>query len=354
MTKNNIEFAKDSRTYELDLIRFIAALCVVIYHYKTLLVENIDNSPIFTNTLYSITKFGYLGVDLFFIVSGFVIFSSALNRTCSQFVVSRFVRIYPTLWVCASATAASLYFFEDSYSISIMHYLANLTLFHTYIGIESIDGVYWTLVTEIKFYICIYLLIFFKVIEKYKIWLTIWLGLTILFFISHQPFFLGWFISPYYSPYFISGITFYLAKKNGYGVFHILTLSISLVLACIYAYDIIDDFSRNISQLDRIIAVLIVCIFYLIFYLISVDKISMKASKTLMLMGGMTYPLYLLHNLIGKAIFNFYSEYIQPIPLIFIVLAFVIFLSYMTHVYIELKYSNKIKLYLFNLLNKLS
>ena len=189
------------------------------------------------------------------------------------------------------ATAASLYFFEDSYSISLLHYLANLTLFHTYIGIESIDGVYWTLVTEIKFYICIYFLIFFKVIEKYKIWITIWLGLTILFFISHQPFFLGWFISPYYSPYFISGITFYLAKKNGYGIFHVFTLSISLVLACIYAYDIIDDFSRNISQLDRIIAVIIVCSFYMIFYLISVEKISMKASKTLMLMGGMTYPL---------------------------------------------------------------
>ena len=341
---------KFKRTYELDLIRFLAAVSVVIYHYKTLIVKSMDNYPDFTASLYSITKFGYLGVDLFFIVSGFVIFSSALNRTPSEFAISRIIRIYPTLWVCATATAAILIIFTGFGSFQPLKYVTNLTLFHSYMGIDSIDGVYWTLVTEIKFYLCMFLLIYFGLFNKYKIWIAIWLCLTILFFVNSQPFFLGWFISPYYSPYFISGIIFYLARKDGYNLFYVITLLTSLVLASIYAYDVIDSFSKNISQLDRVIAVAIVCSFYLIFLLISLEKLTLKASKVFIIMGGMTYPLYLLHNVIGKTIFNYFSNIIHPIPLIFIISIMIFYISYLAYEYIEVRYSKRLKLSLNSLL----
>ena len=337
------------RTYELDLIRFIAALCVVIYHYKSLVVASMPQNLEFTTRLYSITKFGYLGVDLFFIISGFVIFASANNRTWYQFSVSRIVRIYPTFWVCLTLTSVIILLSKNADSINIIKYLTNLTLFHTYLNIESIDGVYWTLVTEIKFYICIFLLLYFKYFDKYKIWIPIWLVLTILFFVMEQPFFLGWFISPYYSPYFISGIIFYLAKRDGYSLFHIIILLVSLILACNYAYEIIDSFSKNISNLDRVIAVLIVCGFYLLFFMISLGRLSIKKYKYLPVLGGMTYPLYLLHNLMGKTFFHMLNEYLEPIPLIFMISAVIILLSYIVHTYFEKKYSNNVKNYLLNL-----
>ena len=136
----------------LDLIRFLAAMAVLIFHYKSKYIETLPVDSELAAVIYSVTKFGYLGVDLFLLVSGFVIFASAMNRTPSQFLISRGTRIYPTFWVCASFTCLLILVYPDSFSsVSPLQYLANLTLFHEYLGVKGIDGVYWTLVVELKF-----------------------------------------------------------------------------------------------------------------------------------------------------------------------------------------------------------
>ena len=68
------------RDIGLDLLRFSAALAVMIFHYKSKYLEAMA-IPIAESTLYQVTKFGYMGVDLFFLISGYVIFNSALGRT---------------------------------------------------------------------------------------------------------------------------------------------------------------------------------------------------------------------------------------------------------------------------------
>ena len=340
---------KNSRSYELDFIRFMAAISVLIYHYKSLLVTSLPGSPDFTEHLYAITKFGYLGVDLFFIISGFVIFSSALNRSSFEFAVSRVVRIYPTFWICVTLTTATLLMTHGTGTIDATRYLLNLTLLQEYFDFKDIDGVYWTLVTEIKFYVSIFLLIYFGIIGKHKIWIPVWLVLTILFFLFKQPFFLGWFISPYYSPYFIAGIMFYMAKKEGYDTFKITILLVSLILACIYAYEIIDSFSRHISRSDRFIAVSLVCSFYLLFYLVTTGKFTISKSRSLVIMGGMTYPIYLLHNVLGKEIYYQLNTYLEPFSSVLIITIIVLILSYSVHIYFEKKYSASLKSFLLNI-----
>ncbi len=57
-----------------------------MYHYIT-------NETLFP-ILSEITKFGYLGVALFFMISGYVITLSAANRSALEFAISRFVRLY--------------------------------------------------------------------------------------------------------------------------------------------------------------------------------------------------------------------------------------------------------------------
>ena len=83
------------RVFELDVLRFSAALAVVIYH---LTYRQIDGQYLFASADL-ITRFGYLGVNLFFMISGFVILWTAVGRTPAKFAISRFSRLYPIFWV---------------------------------------------------------------------------------------------------------------------------------------------------------------------------------------------------------------------------------------------------------------
>jgi peptidoglycan/LPS O-acetylase OafA/YrhL len=81
-----------TRLLELDVFRGLAALAVVLFHYTTVYERTYDHHD---EMLFDFSL-GHYGVQLFFIISGFVIFMT-LNRTKSalDFVVSRFSRLYP-------------------------------------------------------------------------------------------------------------------------------------------------------------------------------------------------------------------------------------------------------------------
>ena len=82
-----------SRVNEIDLLRFIAALAVVFFHY-TFRGYAADAMTIMPYPLLApFSKYGYLGVELFFMISGFVILMTAANGSLRKFVVSRFVRL---------------------------------------------------------------------------------------------------------------------------------------------------------------------------------------------------------------------------------------------------------------------
>lgn len=349
-----MEGQKD-RFGELDLIRFFAAVSVLIYHYKTKYIESLGANPSLADLIYSITKFGYLGVDLFFIISGFVIFASALDRTAFQFAVSRITRLYPTLWVCVSITAISSLLLRGIDSkITVTQWLANLTLFNRRLGIEDIDGVYWTLEVEIKFYFCILVLVTCGLIRHYKLWIPAWLAATASFLVLKQPFFMGWFISPEYSSYFIAGIIFYLIRKDGFRFFHAAILAPAMVISSVHAYRMISSFSKNVSEEDRFIAVGIVWCLYALFFIIATKKFTVRSSATVAAIGGTTYPLYLLHNRMGKEMYDAFSGTISPLCLILLIAALIHLASWLIHRYLERSIADRIKQYLFTLSTRLS
>jgi len=91
-----------TRFYEIDLLRFIAAISVVFYHYAFIGVTRPDYNPLVFPALVPIAKYGYLGVELFFIISGYVVLLSAQGKTVRQFFVSRVTRLYPAYWVACT------------------------------------------------------------------------------------------------------------------------------------------------------------------------------------------------------------------------------------------------------------
>ncbi|WP_196138873.1 acyltransferase [Aliikangiella sp. G2MR2-5] len=335
------------RLVNLDIIRFIAAFSVLIYHYKSKFCTSLPETSVLSQNVYSITKFGYLGVDLFFLISGFVIFASANNRTAIQFLISRATRILPTFWVCLVITTFVLLSIgTEGSKISIFSFLANFFLVHEYVNQPAVDGVYWTLITELKFYACVFLLILLGGFKYYRAWILLWLAATLCFFVCEQPSFMGWFISPYYSPYFISGIIFYLAKKEGYTLYNLLILSISLPLALYNGYITIDSFAKDVSIADKVIADLLICLFFFIFYLISKDKLQVKERRFWLLLGGITYPLYLLHNLMGKVIYDELHEYLPSFILLALITLCMVLASLFIHTKLERRISDRLKSFL--------
>jgi peptidoglycan/LPS O-acetylase OafA/YrhL len=90
------EKPRTSRLVEIDALRGVAALAVVLFHYTTHFTKLFGASPPPTISF----SMGHYGVNLFFIISGFVIFMT-LEKTLRpmDFVVSRFSRLFPTYWV---------------------------------------------------------------------------------------------------------------------------------------------------------------------------------------------------------------------------------------------------------------
>lgn len=101
-----------SRLQLLDYGRFAAAIAVMLFHYT---FNGTVNGKITSLThipeLISITKYGYLGVEFFFMISGYVIFYSAKHRNAAQFVVARATRLYPAYWTAVLFTSCMIFFF---------------------------------------------------------------------------------------------------------------------------------------------------------------------------------------------------------------------------------------------------
>lgn len=333
------------RLFALDLIRFFAAFFVVLYHYTYR-----PDSPELT-LIGTFSQFGYLGVPLFFMISGFVIAMSAENRTPIQFAISRFLRLYPTLWVCVFFTVAVTAFLSEK-NYSNGQILFNLTLLNEYIGFEDIDGVYWTLKQELKFYFCIFLLLILGLLKKYKIWITAWTIMTVTYTFWQQPFFMGWFISPGYSPLFISGVILYLIHKNGWSSYAISTLTIAFTLAMINTYNQTNGFISSPTAVEKSTACLLTAVFYLILIGLSNSWINIPQHRLYITLGSLTYPLYLIHNSAGQAMLQSLPEKMNYGLQVILVTGIMLSISWLIYELVENRLVSPIKKWIFKSLNK--
>ncbi|KSA14309.1 acyltransferase family protein [Maribacter dokdonensis] len=344
LSKNN------KRIYQIDLFRFIAALSVVFFHYFfNGYLSGLSNLNF--GQIGEIFKYGYLGVNLFFIISGFVIPLSISQRSLKKFVVSRFVRLYPTYWLCVTITFLAILFFGyPKFSVNPTQFLVNLTMFQNYVKIESIDGVYWTLFIEMKFYIFIigiYLIL--NKIRTFKIdyVIYIWLVLTILNLLFTDLFLfkiLNYFLVLEWSSYFISGIIFHEIYKFGLKKKFAFLLTISMIIsifkAASNAQNLESIYSTNFSP---VIIAAIIFFFYLQMFLVSIGKLNNINSNKLTKIGMLTYPLYLIHQNVGFILINNLENYFPKKILMFFVISIMLVLSYIISEFYDPKISSKLK-----------
>lgn len=287
------------RINELDVFRGFAVLMVVLYHYTTRY-----------NQLYGHTKedyflnfnFGNLGVQLFFIISGFVIFKT-LERCGSvkEFAYKRAIRLYPIYIIGVVLTYLSVTLYQlEGRTVSLFDAIINLTLIEGLIPgkIEYVDGAYWSLTVELLFYIIMGFMLFVGLVKKIEIPLIAWLIFSMFIRYLDVNFdhiiltALNYYGILTYCNLFIAGIMFYKLKSHNKPIYH------GTILLCLIPEFLFSGITDGVM----------VTVFFTLFYALIYGKLSFINSKKLTHLGTISYALYIVHQNLGYIIINFLEK----------------------------------------------
>lgn len=298
------------RYAELDLFRFSAAIMVLLYHFTASGIGNTAHDDrynlIATNTLIpwvtEASRFGFLGVNLFFMISGFIIFVSAASRSAVDFAVNRAIRLYPTYWLSIIFTLIVLYgFLGMDFSLPLTNILANLTMVQPYLGVRHLDAVYWTLVVELHFYFLVFLLLITRQMGAWRFWLTLWLLTSWFYTLFGQPFFYSYLFEAQYAGYFIAGILFSTHYKKRWDSWSVAMLIAALFLCLYHLPKQIALYNFGEATFGMVmVGNLIVLLMFSLFIAFSSGRFTLSSRPLLIWLGALTYPLYLTHHQFGR------------------------------------------------------
>ncbi|WP_091768142.1 acyltransferase family protein [Blastococcus aurantiacus] len=290
----------------LDVLRFVAAMAVLCFHY---LVSGIGNGKVATLDFagpVDVAKYGYLGVDLFFMISGFVISYSALGRTAREFVVGRAVRLYPAFWVAVAFTSAlTLVIGTDRLAVTAEQVVVNLTMFPTELGQWAVDGVYWTLLYELYFYALVAVVLLVGAGKRLDLvlgtWAFVMLAIRLLAPEHAEHPLAGGFYALFAVGAMVASI-----RRSGPGVFNVAALTAAVLVG--FHHTIVDETASRAASTGLeysqpvVAAVLVVSLLSVLSTCLpAVARLRLRHAA---LLGALTYPVYLIHAHFGYMVFS--------------------------------------------------
>jgi peptidoglycan/LPS O-acetylase OafA/YrhL len=274
----------------IETIRGLAALAVCLFHFSKGNIEFIGSTVWYQR----IVSNGWLGVEAFFVVSGFIIPYSLVKsgytvKRFFQFLAKRCLRIEPPYLLSIVLVILLGYlstlapgFKGEAFRFNTWQTLSHIAYLPAHLGFNWLLPVYWTLEAEFHYYILIGLLLPF--LWKNQTWLLIGFvcGLAASFFIPLYVF--------SFMPLFVMGMAV-CAVKTGKLSHHILWI----VLAIAVSVSLIKGQPFSMTLVGALTAILI-C--YAAF-----------RTKATDFLGKISYSLYLLHVPIGGRIINLFGRY---------------------------------------------
>jgi peptidoglycan/LPS O-acetylase OafA/YrhL len=341
------------RYYEIDLLRFMAALAVVLFHFTFRGFHGDHLSPVEYPVLGSVFKYGYLGVEFFFIISGYVVLLSAQGKTLAQFFTSRVMRLFPAYWVVCTLCFVVVRLFGPAVhapgwspllDAPLKAYLYSMTMLQTFFGVPNLDGVYWTLAYEISFYFLIALLLAFGWLRRteHVLWvLAGWLAYCALVGPATDTNAFSFLLFPRYAPFFIAGMVFYLLQTSQAARWKLYTLlGAAYALGLQAAFSRAAENARNYTQPFSLVVVTgLFTLFFVVFLLIIYRKINLGQAKWAAFVGALTYPLYLAHHSMGYVLLQWLGPHVDKYVLLVGLLALFMGLAYLLHISVERRYS---------------
>ncbi|WP_415925327.1 acyltransferase family protein [Streptomyces sp. ME19-01-6] len=295
------------RLRALDGLRLLAALMVAAYHYGG---RNGEISQAWGTspreqfpTASSYFAYGCLGVQIFFVISGFVICMSGWGRPLRSFFASRVSRLYPAYWAAILIITVVFALPWVAYkSVSPSDTLVNFTMLQQPLGADRVLGVCWTLWAELRFYALFALFVVLPGANRQRVVLfcAVWTLGAALAEAANQPL-LDLVLMPEYAPYFIGGIGLYLIHRYGHDALAWGIVGISFLIGQHYAVARLwhEPNPAFFSYRPASGIVAVVAFGYLAVALIALGKLQWANWRWLTVAGALTYPFYLVHEHLG-------------------------------------------------------
>jgi peptidoglycan/LPS O-acetylase OafA/YrhL len=271
----------------IQALRIIAAFLVLLQH--TIVFSCIGRKIDFTPFLP--INFGGMGVNLFFVISGYVM-TLCLSQK-KMFIFNRVARVYPGFWAAIALGAIILPLVGQEWYLDIKAFLLAPTVSLN----NTLRVPYWTLIYEIVFYSVVYLGILSKLSRNQMlIALSIWaLSIVLVCTFNIHPEFndnLGvlivgkWILFSPANLLFIAGMVYGLIGQS-----YLQNRHWSLIGGISVIFWIISHFAPHVALFVRYI-------FFAIAYVAALDLARrIKPSRILVKLGDFSYGIYLVHTI---------------------------------------------------------
>ncbi|MGK5639829.1 acyltransferase family protein [Streptomyces sp. URMC 126] len=299
---------RHSRLTALDGLRLIAALMVALYHYGGRggeITKAWGSSPRHQFPhLSTAFAYGCLGVQLFFVISGFVICMSGWGRSLRSFTASRAARLYPAYWAAILLVTAvfALPFARHYGSVSVSDILVNLTMLQQPVGAERVLGVCWTLWVEVRFYALFALFVVLPGATRQRVILfcAVWTLASALTTAAHAEA-LKVLVMPEDSSFFIGGIGLYLVHRYGHSATAWGIVAVSFLIGQHYAVAGLwhPPGPHHFSYRSPVVIIGVLALGYAAVAVVAAGGARWLSWRWLTVAGTLTYPFYLVHEHLG-------------------------------------------------------
>ena len=292
--------APSTRFASIDLLRSLACLSVVLFHYLARgpaggWMHGVQDVPL----LSQLARYGYLGVHLFFIISGYVILWSVRDGNPRAFVASRVARLYPAFWVAVPLTAIVVWSAQDAeLSVPLSHALGNLTMVPHWLGLSYVDGAYWSLAVELNFYVYVWILLRLKAMRWMEPLFALWLLVSVVDLLRPMYPVELW-LDAKWAAFFVAGCVLYRMRSEGRTTMRIALLIASWLVAT--AWTVYEGLTAPspLPRPDPVVLCVLVTLIFAVLSAVMLGKWDIRSNSFTVWAGALTYPVYLVHENIG-------------------------------------------------------
>ncbi|TPQ27142.1 acyltransferase [Bradyrhizobium guangdongense] len=323
----------------LDPLRFATALGVAVFHqmfwswaWVSVGVPGFERT-VAADVIYPsaapYTWFGWVGVEVFFVISGFVIANSASKSSPTEFLLGRALRLYPAVWVCATATLLVLVLFgSGKASEFIVPYIHAMTLVPKGVTAQWLDGVYWTLAAEVAFYGLVFCAMLTKKVTLrhlafgLTIYSAVFNAVALLVLSCTTPSDLPYLVMLMFRVpcaafllshgcFFALGIWLFISANRQLTALERIAVAVTVISGAAEIYFFASFFLTSITAIADQSALVPIMVWLAAVGLIAwcakrnrraTTTTSREAPAYWRTLGLITYPLYLTHNVVGTAI----------------------------------------------------